>query len=268
MNNDIREAAEWVRHSERLLVFTGAGISAESGIPTFRDDDGFWREFPPERFATWDGLFKTALHQPRAFAEFVHAVIAPIAAAEPNAAHRAIADAERHVDVTVVTQNIDRLHWEAGTTTTHEVHGSMFEIVDRRRRFRRYVSRQQLRRVATAIERASRGLLTLPRVMWAVRRIAGIGVRGIHFPNLVLFGDALAEPAWSASRRAAEQVDCVIQVGCSGMVYPAATLPEIARAQGATVIDVDPHSGQGDIWLRGTATQIVPELMNTAFAPR
>lgn len=266
MSNDLEEAAWYVRHSERLVVFTGAGISAESGIPTFRDDDGFWREFPPEQFANWGQLIKTAIREPHRFAQFLHAVIAPIAAAEPNAAHRAIADAERHVDVTVVTQNIDRLHWEAGTTTSHEVHGSLLEIVDRRRRFRRYVSRRQLRQVADAIDHARHGLLVLPRVMWALRRLAGMGIRGIYYPNLVLFGDALSEPAWSRSLQIVEEADCVIQVGCSGMVLPAALLPRTAKANGATVINVDPHHGEGDIWLQGTAVEIVPKLMQAAFS--
>jgi NAD-dependent deacetylase len=81
---NLAEAARWIRAARRLVVFTGAGVSAESGIPTFRDDAGFWQRFPPERFARWDGLLATAFIRPGQMAEFVHAVIAPIAAAKPS----------------------------------------------------------------------------------------------------------------------------------------------------------------------------------------
>jgi len=112
--------ASWLRSAHEVVVFTGAGVSAESGIPTFRDDGGFWRHFPVEEFASWRGLVRTAIRRPRRLAEFIHAVLHPIAAAKPNAAHRAIAAMEKHVGVTVVTQNIDNLHQEAGSTVVHE----------------------------------------------------------------------------------------------------------------------------------------------------
>src|SRR5262245_29474469 len=125
----LARAASWLRGARRIAVFTGAGVSAESGIPTFRDDSGLWQKFPPEQFACWDGLLKTALTEPRQLAEFLVAVIEPIAQAQPNPGHRAIADLEKHVPVTVITQNVDGLHQEAGSTTVREVHGSFFEVV-------------------------------------------------------------------------------------------------------------------------------------------
>ncbi len=133
-------------------MFTGAGVSAESGIPTFRDDEGFWQQFPVREFATWKGLVRTAIRRPRRLADFIHAVLHPIAVAKPNAGHRAIAEMEKHVGVTVVTQNIDNLHQEAGNTIVHEVHGSLFEVVTRRGRFIRLLSRRQLLQIAEALE--------------------------------------------------------------------------------------------------------------------
>ena len=197
----LSRAASWLRAAREVVVFSGAGVSAESGIPTFRDDEGFWQHFPVEEFATWRGLVRTAIRRPRRLAEFIHAVLHPIAVAKANAAHRAIAEMEKQVGVTVVTQNIDRLHQEAGSTIVHEVHGSLFEVVTRRGRFVRLLSRPQLLRMAERLNRARHGWLVLPRVLLAIRPLAGIGFRGLHLPRIVLFGDAMAEPDWSRAWR-------------------------------------------------------------------
>lgn len=261
----ISAAAELLRGSEKVVVFTGAGASAESGIPTFRDDDGFWREFPVDEFATWQGLVRTAILRPRRVAEFAYAVLHPIASAKPNAGHVAIADLERHVPVVVVTQNIDGLHGKAGNTIVHEIHGSLFEVVTLRGRFVMLLSRRRLLRMSAALDEARRGWLCLPRTLLAIRPWLGLGLRGLHRPKLVLFGDAMAEPAWSQSLDAVRNCDCLIQVGCSGVVWPAAQLPQTARAAGARVISIDPQRTAGDVWLRGTAAEILPALVQRAF---
>jgi NAD-dependent deacetylase len=261
----LQQAVWRIRQSRQLVVFSGAGISAESGIPTFRDDDGFWRKFPPEHFATWQGIVKTACTQPKQFAEFVHAVIAPIANASPNAAHLAIADAEKHLPVTVVTQNIDNLHQDAGSTIVHAFHGSLFEIVNRSGRFHSLISRRELQNTGRAIQKASRGIFRLPRILFAMRLLTGIGFRGLYHPNLIMFGDKMAEPAWSKALLAAQQCDCLLQIGCSGMVMPAAMIPLEAKANGACVITVDLDNYEGDIALKGSAAEIVPSLFREAF---
>ena len=258
-------AASCLRSAREVVVFTGAGVSAESGIPTFRDDEGFWQHFPVKDFATWRGLVRTAIRRPRRLAEFIQAVLHPIAVAKPNAAHQAIADMEKHVGVTVVTQNIDNLHQEAGSTIVHEVHGSLFEVITRRGRFVGLLSRRELLHMAEALDRAQRGWLVLPRVLLAIRPMAGLGLRGLHLPRIVLFGDAMAEPAWSQALEVARRCDCMIQVGTSGMVLPAAMLPSEAKAAGAKVIAIDPNENGGDVWLQGTAATIVPRLVETAF---
>ena len=265
MDPALEEAAAWIRSANQLLVFTGAGVSAESGIPTFRDDHGFWREFPPDLFATWNGLLATAILRPRRFAAFAEAVIEPIAHAQPNAAHIAIATAEQHVPITVVTKNIDGLHQEAGSSCVYEIHGSFLEITTRPGRRRSLIERRELQIIGSSLKRASLSFCILPRVMFALRRIVGLGCRGIRHPNLVLFGDLLAEPAWTSALKAAQNTDCVIQIGCSGLVWPAANLPDHARAAGARVIVVNPQKSKGDIWLQGTATEVVPKLLKEAF---
>jgi NAD-dependent SIR2 family protein deacetylase len=183
----------------------------------------------------------------------------------PNAGHRAIADLEKHVGVTVVTQNIDRLHQEAGSTVVHEVHGSLLEVISHRGRLVRTLSRRQLLEMAEALKRAQPGRFALLHVLRAIRPMAGIGLRGLHFPRIVLFGDAMADPAWPQAREAVRHCDCMIQVGTSGMVMPAAKLPAEAKAAGAKLITVDPHAGGGDVWLQGTAATMLPRLVETAF---
>lgn len=261
----LEEAAQILRGAREVVIFSGAGASAESGIPTFRDDEGFWRNFPPEQFASWKGLVQTAVRQPRRLAEFVHAVVQPIADATPNAAHLAAAELERHVGVTVVTQNIDGLHQAAGSTLVREIHGSLFEIVSGRGRFLHLLSRRDLQQVSKSLQRARRSWFPLARTLFAVRPLFGLGKRGLYRPNLVLFGDALAEPAWSCAQEACRQCNVLIQVGCSGAVWPAALLPHEAQAHGAVVITIDPHEAMGDIWLQGTAGDLLPKLAKRAF---
>lgn len=264
MDPKFREAAAIIGAARRLLVFTGAGVSAESGIPTFRDAGGFWSEFPPEEYANWRGLLAVASTKPRDLARFVLAVIEPVASARPNAAHHAIALAETQLGITIVTQNIDGLHQEAGSGVVHEVHGTLLATVHESGRLHSLLSRADLRKVATRLERASRGALSLPRILWAVRPLAGLGIRGLYRPKVVLFNDAMAEPDWSHAQQAAEKADCVLQIGCSNAVYPAALLPNIAKDHGAQVVAIDPNFALADIWLRGTATDLVPKLLREA----
>jgi NAD-dependent deacetylase len=261
--DEVLEAAERLRRARQVVVFTGAGVSAESGIATFRDAGGLWAEFPPQQFGNLPGLLRTALRRPRRFAEFLVAVLEPISAAEPNAAHRAIAAMERHTRVTVVTQNIDGLHQAAGSTIVHEVHGSLLTIVARKGRVLRQLSRQQMRQVVEALRRAGQKRLTLPRLLAAVRPLLGIGWHGTYRPNVVLFGEAMAEPAWSEALAAVRACDCLVIVGTSGEVFPAAQLPYQAR--NAAIINVDPAPALGDFRLPGPAATVLPALVEAAY---
>ncbi len=259
-------AADILRNAREVVVFTGAGVSAESGIATFRDADGFWQRFPPEEFANWAGLLKTAAGEPRWFADFLLAVLEPVAGAEPNAAHRAIADLERYVNVTVVTQNIDGLHQAAGNTVVKEVHGTLLELVSAGTgRFVRLVDRRELRGIVEAVRAARDSALVAAKLPLAIQPIFGPGAGGFHRPNVVLFGDAMAQPAWNDAVEAARTCNVLLTVGTSGIVYPAATIPMEAKARGAMVVHIDPQQPGGDVWLRGTACEIVPPLIASAF---
>src|SRR5215510_12035837 len=186
---DFERAVQWLRQSRRVAVFSGAGISAESGIPTFRDTDGLWERFPPAEYAYWPGLLRKMLFRPGRLAEFLHAVLEPIAVARPNAAHHAIARLEKHTDTTVITQNVDGLHQEA---------------VSLRGRFLRRIGKVDLTRVVERLGRARRGLFKRFRLLRAVRPLVGVGLVSVRRPSLVLFGDALAEPDWTWAQQDAE----------------------------------------------------------------
>ncbi|MGD8451339.1 MAG: Sir2 family NAD-dependent protein deacetylase [Phycisphaerae bacterium] len=259
-------AADYLRSAERLVVFTGAGVSAECGIDTFRTAGGLWTEFSPDEFATWTGLVRTALWRPRRLAHFLARLLRPLAQAKPNAAHQAIAHAEKHVNVTVVTQNVDGLHQEAGSTTVREIHGSLLRVVTLRKRFVRLLTRAGLARIVRRLEAAELSWMALLRVALAIRPLAGLSWRGLVRPSAVLFGEPLTEPDWSQALSDSRRCDVMLIIGTSGVVLPAAMLPARARAAGAKLIVIDPDEpGGGDVWLRGTAGEIVPALFQRTF---
>ena len=261
-----RRMARSLRDARRVVVFTGAGVSAESGIGTFRDSDGLWTRFPPDEFAHWEGLLRVAVEHPTRAAEFLVALIEPMVQAEPNTAHCAIAALESHVPVTVVTQNVDGLHELAGSTCVHAVHGTLYETVYLNGLPRGCVSREDLARVVTALCPLCSGSSSIDDLQQAIEPLLGLDVGGPYRPKIVMFGDAMAEPAWSDAQQAINNCDFLLAIGTSGMVYPAATLPDVARRQGATVVAVDPEPVEGFIWLGGRATTVVPQLIAEAFA--
>lgn len=257
--------ARTLRDARRLVVFTGAGVSAESGIGTFRDDDGLWARFPPEQFANWPGLLGVAMEEPCRAAEFLLALLEPIAHAQPNAAHRAIAQIESHLPVTVVTQNVDGLHELAGSNRIHSIHGTLFETVYVDGRSRGRVTRAEIAGVASALQPLCTPATTVDQLQAAIAPLMGAEVAGMYRPKIVLFGDALAEPDWTAAQEAVSDCDLLLVVGTSGMVYPAAMLPDQARRRGATVAAIDPEPVEGFIWLEGMAGEVLPALVAEAF---
>ena len=264
-SEELRAAAERLHHAKRVLVLTGAGISAESGITPFRSEGGLWERYPPKRYATWSGLLGALLLQPRHLVRFASEVLGPIARARPNPAHLAIAELERRVHLTVVTQNVDGLHQEAGSTGVRQIHGSMFEIADRHGRILRRLSRADMGDIARKLGLAAQGPLALARASLALRPLAGMSSGGPYLPNIVLFGDKLRQPDWDDAQRCADQCDLVVIVGTSGMVMPAAALPDQARSHGANVIVVDPTpQSRADVHLRGRAAELMPALVALA----
>jgi NAD-dependent deacetylase len=262
MQDQLNQAAEALAKARRVCAFTGAGISAESGIDTFRDEGGLWEQFPPDRFATLSGLAQVALTRPSELARFAEAVLRPVAEASPNPGHEALAALEEDARVTVVTQNVDRLHQSAGSSRVWEVHGSLFEIVDERGERLREVTREELLEVADALVRARDARLVHLAVARATKRVLGFTRRSLHRPRIVLFGEDMAQPDFDEAQAEAASCDVLLIVGTSGEVWPAAALPGLARERGATVVGVGPERGRADVWLEGKAGEVLPALVS------
>lgn len=268
----VEEAVAVLRHAKNVVVFTGAGVSAESGIDTFRSEGGLWERYPPEEFATPMGLVKLLVTDPARVARFLHDLLEPVAVARPNPGHLALAALEERIrdrgtDLVVITQNVDRLHQDAGSRRVIEVHGSLFNIVDAEGRPRRQLERADLVRVVTDLKAAQKAFFKRSQVVRALSPLLGLpdprapSLLG-HRPNVVLFGEELPEKEWSAARKAAEQADALLVVGTSGVVYPAAQIPELAAGAGARVIGVGPERGDAHVWLEGASGLLLPHLVS------
>lgn len=224
----------------RIAVLTGAGISAESGVPTFRGANGLWRQFNPMQLATPEGFFEN----PRLVWEWYDWRRQRIAAAQPNAGHRALAEWEQEVPhFTLITQNVDGLHQQAGSKRVLELHGSLW----------------RLRCVACSHEEENR-TVPLPSLPPYCPRCGHL-LR----PDVVWFGEALPEEVFAEAVQEAEQADLFLVVGTSATVQPAASLPLWAKRAGATVVEVNPERTpitlEADLSLRSTAAVGLPRLL-------
>ncbi len=240
-----------LRRAQRVVVFTGAGVSAESGIPTFRDAlTGLWQRFDPMALAT-----------PEAF-EADPALVwgwyewrrMQVLRAQPNPAHRAIAElANRVPQLTLITQNVDDLHERAGSPAVIHLHGSLQAP-------RCFHCARPFAELAEPLEPEQGRALAPPRC-----RHCGGPVR----PGVVWFGECLPERALSEAFAAAEQCDLLLSVGTSGLVYPAAQIPALALRAGACVVHVNPQpqalGGAAEFNLAGLAGERLPALLRAAF---
>jgi NAD-dependent deacetylase len=244
MADDIARARELLEHATSVAVLTGAGISAESGIPTFRDAlTGLWEKFRPEELATPEAFEAN----PRLVWDWYAWRRERVAKAVPNAGHRALVTIERRcrereVDFTLVTQNVDGLHRTAGSERVVELHGNI-------RRVKCFDSHHPVESWPEEGEQVP----TCPRCGSLLR------------PDVVWFGEALPPQALAAAMAAARTCDVFLCVGTSTVVEPAASLPFIAGESGASVIEVNlqrtPLSREASLSLRGTAAEILPLLV-------
>ena len=236
----IKNAAYLIQNSEYTVVFTGAGISVESGIPPFRGPNGLWERYNPEflhiRYfrrkpeQSWKMIKKI-------FFDFM-------GTARPNAAHRAIAALEEAGCVkSVITQNIDRLHQAAGSRTVYEYHGTIGAMLC----------------MACGLKYPSSTIsldVLPPRCP---------GCAGILKPDFVFFGEAIPEEVDWLARGEAENADLMLIVGTTGAVKPASLIPFIAKRARATLIEINTEASAyshniTDIFLRGRASTLLPQL--------
>ncbi|MGI8959092.1 MAG: SIR2 family NAD-dependent protein deacylase, partial [Bryobacteraceae bacterium] len=242
-NVPLDKARRMVQQASKLTVLTGAGISAESGVPTFRGSAGLWKQFRPEDLATPEAFARN----PDLVWEWYDWRRGLIAKVQPNAGHCALAEIEQRIpQFTLVTQNVDGLHQQAESKSVLEIHGSIWKLR------------------CTACSRAwlDRSIpLKLPP-----RCECGSLAR----PGVVWFGENLPVAVWAAAERATAECDALIVVGTSAVVYPAAGLIGLAKSMGAKVIEVNlevtPVSGLVDYTVTGPAGQSEP-LTLTNRAP-
>ena len=238
-SGNILRGAQIIADARSVVVSTGAGISKESGIPTFRDaPNALWAQYDPQRLATREGFADDPALVWRWYADRR----AMISDASPNAGHGAIAELEDLLDdVVVLTQNIDDLHRQAGSQELVEIHGNIF----RYKCFDHDHPCETLPNDDHVPPRCHCGSFLRPEVVW--------------------FGEMLPEEAIDRAYRALENCDVALVVGTSGMVYPAAGFPAVAKQAGAVVIEVNPEdtpiTGEADIFLRGPAGEILPKLV-------
>ncbi|MGK5440914.1 SIR2 family NAD-dependent protein deacylase [Micromonospora sp. URMC 105] len=256
MAEALRRAAQLLGSARRVVVLTGAGISAESGVPTFRDDlTGLWARFDAQQLATAEAFHA----DPDLVWGWYEWRRARVSRAEPNPGHRAIAAIQTRVpDSTVITQNVDDLHERAGTRAPIHLHGSLFAP----------------RCIAAAghpatFEDISESEPGQPDEGGRVAPPQCTSCSALVRPGVVWFGEALPQAALTAAVEAAADCDVLLTVGTSGVVYPAAEIPGIAARSGAAVIQVNPQPTPLDrvcaINLRGTAAQVLPALVAAAW---
>ncbi len=197
----------------RMAILTGAGVSAESGLGTFRGKEGIWNKMRPEELASMAGF----MANPELVWEWYSYRRSVLADAKPNAAHIALAEWQRHMnDFTLITQNVDGLHQLAGNRDVLELHGNI-----------------RVNRCLKCGQETTDDLLHQP--IGIPRCPCG----GSYRPGVVWFGEMLPEDILTAAFHAAESCDLFLTIGTSAVVYPAASLPEIALENGAHVIEIN-----------------------------
>jgi NAD-dependent deacetylase len=237
--SDLGRLKEQLADAEAITVLTGAGISADSGVPTFRGADGLWKNFRAEDLATPEAFER----DPRLVWEWYNWRRELIATKRPNAAHEALVEMERRsTQFWLITQNVDGLHRDAGSRKLSEIHGNIWTV----------------RCTGCGMVENNRDvpITILPSCLHC---------KSLLRPHIVWFGESLAQEDLRQSYAALESTDLCLIIGTSGLVYPAAGFAAIAKEAGAFVAEINldptPQSALVDISLQGRAKDIVPLLL-------
>ncbi|GKS64700.1 NAD-dependent protein deacylase [Nitrospira sp.] len=222
-----------------IVVLTGAGISADSGVPTFRGEDGLWRNFRAEDLATPEAFER----DPRLVWEWYNWRREVLSTKKPNDAHYALAQLESRAErFQLITQNVDGLHRAAGSQSIYELHGDIWKV--------RCTSCQSI------TDNHEVPLSLLPYCQTC---------SGLLRPHIVWFGEALDQDTLSKSFQAVESCELLLIIGTSGLVYPAAMLMPSAKTHGAFVAEINldptPYSSGVDLSVQARAKEIVPLLL-------
>lgn len=240
MNALITQAAQIIANSKNVVAVTGAGISVESGIPDFRSPGGLWSRYSPEEYASIDAF----MDNPDKVWELFYAIGETIIKAKPNPAHFALARLEElgHL-VAVVTQNIDNLHYEAGSKTVIEYHGNAQTLYCPACHRRRPMSLSHRNHGAPRCE-----------------------CGGVMKPDVVLFGEVIPSQALFTGETLAKSCEVMLVIGTSAQVYPAASLPYTAKQWGAVIIEFNTNrtsftESVTDIFIEGPVGETLPRVL-------
>ncbi|HHS97045.1 MAG TPA: NAD-dependent deacylase [Chloroflexi bacterium] len=219
-----------------VVALTGAGVSAESGVPTFRGPEGLWRSFRPSELATPEAFRR----DPALVWEWYDWRRQQIAACQPNPAHQVLAEMERAIpDFTLITQNVDGLHQAAGSRKVLELHGNIWRV-----------------RCTACGWKGEDRRVPLPEIPPRCR------CGGLLRPDVIWFGEALPSKVLEAAWTAASRCQVMLVIGTSAVVQPAASLPIVAKRNGAYLIEVNPAETPitpfADEHLRGPAGKVLP----------
>ncbi len=246
------EARQLLLGATRVAVLTGAGVSEESGVPTFRGAGGLWRQFRAEELATGEAFVRN----PRLVWEWYDWRRQKIAAVEPNAAHRALAELEQRIvapgssqqppgrvsSFTLITQNVDDLHERAGSRRILRLHGDIW----------------LLRCVGCGQQRRDRSVPLQPLP-------PACNCGALMRPGVVWFGELLPADVWTAAAAAAGMAEVLLVVGTSAVVQPAASLPVLALRAGARLIELNPEptplTALAHVSLQGKASEVLPRIV-------
>jgi NAD-dependent deacetylase len=239
MASDLGLVREKIAAARSLAVLTGAGISADSGVPTFRGADGLWRNFRAEDLATPEAFER----DPRLVWEWYNWRRELIATKQPNPAHLALVELERRcAQFWLITQNVDGLHRSAGSTQLSEIHGNIWKVRCT---------------VCGAVEDNHDVPIPIPP--------SCLHCKGLLRPHIVWFGESLFAGDLARCGAALASCDVLLVIGTSGVVYPAAGFASMAKASGAFVAEINPdatpHSAIVDVSLKGRGKEIVPLLL-------
>jgi NAD-dependent deacetylase len=239
----IMSIAHEIKHARRAVAFTGAGISAESGLGTFRGRDGLWSRYDPSEVASIESFKR----DPRKFWGFAREIGWIFLTAKPNAAHIALAELEamKRLD-SVITQNVDGLHQRAGSKHVVEIHGNVGRMIC-------------IRCSATCATEKIVNRIEYQDVPTCDR------CGGPLKPDIILFGERLPDRAFNQALKKVRSADLLLAVGTSLEVYPAATLPEMAKKGGAKVVSIDSERTAWDdlcdYKVNGQAGEILPRIV-------
>ncbi len=226
--------------AKSVAVLTGAGISAESGLSTFRGKEGMWAKFKPEELANMDAFMRN----PERVWEWYQYRRDVLDSARPNPAHRALAVWEKNCpEFTLITQNVDGLHHAAGSMNVVELHGNI--------------------KVNRCLECGAESDLDSIRFL---DKVPVCECGGMLRPGVVWFGEMLPEEAVQTAFRVSQSCDLFLIVGTSAVVYPAASFPEIAKDRGASIVEINPEPTSITRWanfsLPYNAGDVLPQLVD------